>query len=301
MEHWNEEHIPNQSDRQVIVTGANTGIGFETARIMANKGANVILACRNSEKGELAVRRILDQDSVAKVQFSRLDLADLDSVRDFSDKFLVENKRLDLLINNAGVMMPPESKTKQGFELQFGVNHLGHFALTIQLLPLIIATRKSRVVCVSSQAHRGGSIVFNDLNFKKRRYAPWSAYSQSKLANLLFVLALQKLLTGTTTIAVAAHPGWTGTDLQRTFTFARLMNPFFAMSATQGALPTLRAAVDQNVKGEDYYGPHGFAEMRGFPIKVMTSLAARNQEDAKRLWTASEALTGVSFSETAPV
>jgi NAD(P)-dependent dehydrogenase (short-subunit alcohol dehydrogenase family) len=292
---WTRDDIPDQTGRIAIVTGANTGIGYETARALAHEGADVTLACRSREKGEAAVARVAAEQPRGRVAFAALDLADLDSVRRFAVEFQESHDRLDLLLNNAGVMVPPESRTKQGFELQFGVNHLGHFALTGQLLDLLRATPAARVVAVSSTAHKMGTVNFDDLDFTTRGYDPWRAYGQSKLANLLFTFELQRRLEaeGADVIAVAAHPGWTGTDLQRHAWYVRLMNVVVAMSPAQGALPTLRAATDPDVRGGDYYGPHGFQEMRGYPVRVGTTEAAKSTEDAARLWKVSEELTGV--------
>jgi NAD(P)-dependent dehydrogenase (short-subunit alcohol dehydrogenase family) len=291
---WTHDDIPDQSDKIAIVTGANTGIGYETARALAKKGVRVILACRSREKGEAAVARIAAEQPQSRADFAALDLADLDSVRALAESFVEQNNRLDLLINNAGVMMCPESKTEQGYELQFGVNHLGHFALTALLLPLLRATPNARVVTVSSQAHRSGKMTFDDLNFTKRGYDAMGAYAQSKLANLLFTLELQRKLdtAGDDTVAVAAHPGWTSTDLQRHTWWARMLNPLFSMSPDKGALPTLRAATALDVKGGEYYGPQGFQEMRGYPVRVGTTDAAQSIGDAARLWTVSEEMIG---------
>lgn len=292
---WTHDDIPDQSGRVAIVTGANTGIGYETARALARKGAQVTLACRSREKGEAAVARIAAEEPRGSVTFAALDLADLDSVRRFAKAFADSHDRLDLLVNNAGVMVPPASKTKQGFELQFGVNHLGHFALTGLLLDLLRKTSGARVVSVSSAAHRMGAMDFDDLDFETRGYDPWAAYGQSKLANLLFTFELQRRFEGEgeDAIAVAAHPGWTGTDLQRHAWYVRLMNLVIAMTPEQGALPTLRAATAPDVQGGEYYGPHGFQEMRGYPVRVDTTDAARSREDAARLWQLSEERTGV--------
>jgi NAD(P)-dependent dehydrogenase (short-subunit alcohol dehydrogenase family) len=296
---WTYDDVPEQGGKTVIVTGANTGIGFEAARALVRKGARVILGCRGREKGEAAVAKIVAEQPKGHTDLALLDLADLDSVRRFADSSIRESERLDLLINNAGVMACPESRTVQGFERQFGVNHLGHFALTALLMPHLRKTRQARVVTVSSQAHRTGSIAFDDLDFTKRGYNPMGAYGQSKLANLLFTFELQRRLeaSGADTIAVAAHPGWTATDLQRHAWYARWLNPLFAMSAEKGALPTLRAATAPDVKGGEYYGPGGFYEMRGYPKRVSASDSALSLEDAARLWTTSEELTGVRFGD----
>jgi len=294
---WSYDDMPEQVGKTAIVTGANTGIGFETARALAKKGSRVVLACRSREKGDAAVAKIAAEKPKGNVKFAALDLADLGSVRAFAEGFAAENGGLDLLINNAGVMMCPESKTEQGFELQFGVNHLGHFALTVLLMPLLRVTPKARVVTVSSIAHRSGKMTFEDLNFTERGYNAMAAYGQSKLANLLFTFELQRKFetAGADTIAVAAHPGWTSTDLQRHTWWARMLNPLLAMTSEKGALPTLRAATAGDVKGGEYYGPNGFQEMRGYPVRVGTKDEAKNTEDAARLWAVSEESTGVPF------
>jgi len=294
---WTFNDIPDQTGREVIVTGANTGIGFETARMLALKGARVTLACRNTDKGLAAVDRIRTEAPTAIVVQEQLDLSDLTNVEAFASRIRDRHDRLDLLILNAGVMVPPESKTAQGFELQFGVNHLGHFALTGALLPLVKATAGARVVAVSSTAATRGAMNFEDLQFEKRGYAPWPAYGQSKLANQLFTRELQRRLraAGSSVRVTAAHPGWTATDLQRTSTLTRFLNRFFAMQPPQGALPTLRAAVDPAVGGGDYFGPNGFLQMRGHPKKIDMVKAAYNESDAARLWEVSEALSGVRY------
>jgi NAD(P)-dependent dehydrogenase (short-subunit alcohol dehydrogenase family) len=297
MNAWTFDDIPNQSGRTVIVTGANTGIGFETARALALKGAQVTLACRSLDKGRAAVNRILAESAEAAVSSEQLDLSDLRNVEAFARRFPDEHERLDLLILNAGVMVPPESKTAQGFELQFGVNHLGHFALVGALLPLVKATEGARVVVVSSTAASRGIMHFDDLQFEKRSYAPWQAYGQSKLANQLFTLELQRRLraAGSSVLVTAAHPGWTATDLQRTTRLVRFLNRFVAMKPAQGALPTLRAATDPEANGGDYYGPTGFLQMRGYPKRVGMVKRAHDAGDAARLWEISENLTGVRY------
>ena len=301
MSAWTFDDIPEQTGRKAIVTGANTGIGYEAALALARRGAHVILACRSVDKGREAVGRILAEAPDASAVLEQLDLADLDNVEAFAGRYAAQNDGLDLLILNAGVMVPPESKTAQGFELQFGVNHLGHFALTGRLLPLVQATEGSRVVVVSSSAANMGKMVFDDLQFEKRGYAPWPAYGQSKLANQLFTRELQRRLkaAGSPVLVTAAHPGWTATDLQRSSSVASFFNPFFAMKAPQGALPTLRAAVDPEAGAADYYGPHGIMQMRGYPKRVDMVKRALDDGDARKLWEISEELTGVRF-ELAP-
>lgn len=293
---WNENNIPDQSGRVAIVTGANSGIGWDTARMLAQKGATVIMACRNLDKANPAADEIRALKPSGKVIVMQLDLGDLDSVRAFANEFRSQYNRLDLLINNAGVMMPPYGKTRQGFELQFGTNHLGHFALTGLLVDLMNATGHARIVTVSSGAHNFGDIQFDDLNWEAN-YNPTRAYGQSKLANLLFTYELQRKLEATShsTIAVAAHPGWTATNLQQHAGVFRILNPFLAQSTDMGALPTVYAATAPDVKGADYYGPGGLWEMRGYPKKVESNKKSHEQAVAQRLWAVSERLTGVQF------
>lgn len=297
MSRWTFDDIPDQSGRKVIVTGANTGIGFETAKALAARGAEAVLACRSAPRGQEAVDRILKELPNASARLEHLDLSDLEDVKAFAARFVERNDRLDLLILNAGVMVPPEGRTKQGFELQFGVNHLGHFALAGALLPLLQRTEGSRVVVVSSTAALRGAIDFDDLNFDKRRYAPWPAYGQSKLANQLFARELQRRLraAGSPVLVTAAHPGWTRTDLQRTSAAASFLNPFVGMKPPQGALSTLRAATDAMATEGDYYGPDGFLQMRGYPVRIDMVKQARDAAVARRLWEVSEELTGVHY------
>ncbi len=297
MKAWTFDDIPDQAGRTAIVTGANTGIGLETARMLAMKGARVVLACRNVEKGRGALERIAADKPSGRVTVEALDLSDLESVEAFATAFAAKNDRLDLLIDNAGVMVPPLGRTKQGFELQFGTNHLGHFALTARLLPLLERTPGSRVVVVSSAAQSAGRIAFDDLAWERRSYSPWAAYGQSKLANMMFALELQRRLdaVGSRVRVTAAHPGWTATDLQRTAGVARLFNPLFAMKPAEGALPTLRAATDPAASGGSYWGPSGFLEMSGPPVPARIPGRARDAAVAARLFDESEKLTGVSF------
>lgn len=301
MSRWTFDDIPDQSGRSVIVTGANSGIGFETARALAHKGARVVLACRSLDRGREAMEKIVAETAEAEVTVEQLDLADLRNVEDFAERYETGHDWLDLLILNAGVMVPPASKTAQGFELQFGVNHLGHFALTGALLPLLRATEGARVVVVSSTAAKIGTMRFDDLHFEKRGYSPWPAYGQSKLANQLFVRELQRRLqaAGSSVLVTAAHPGWTMTNLQRTSGMASFFSPFFGMKPPQGALPTLRAATDPRATGGDYYGPDGLFEMRGYPKRVEMARQAKNDSDAARLWEISEELTGVRYELSA--
>jgi NAD(P)-dependent dehydrogenase (short-subunit alcohol dehydrogenase family) len=295
MKRWNLDRIPDQTGRVVVVTGANTGIGFETAAALAEKNARVVLACRNAQKAGGAIERILVRTPAADLEFLELDLASLSSVERFAAVFHSEHDRLDLLINNAGVMAPPLGHTEDGFELHFGCNHLGHFALTGRFMGHLEATPGARVVTVSSLTHRMAAFDFDNLNAEKG-YRKMAAYGQSKLANLLFTFELQRRLerTGSKVLAVAAHPGWTVTEIQRHSPMIEFFTPL-APGPDRGALTTLRAAVDPQARGGDYYGPRGIFELMGYPKKVRTSSAARNVTDAQRLWRISEELTGVCY------
>jgi NAD(P)-dependent dehydrogenase (short-subunit alcohol dehydrogenase family) len=301
MKAWTFNDIPDQTGRVAIVTGANTGIGLETARMLAQKGADVVLACRNPEKGEAALAQIQADKPAGKASLMALDLSDLDSVASFAAAFGKAHDRLDLLVNNAGVMVPPLSRTKQGFELQIGTNHLGHFALTGRLLPLVLRTKGARVVTVASTAASFGRIDLDDLSWERRKYDAWRAYGQSKLANLLFFQELSRRLAaaGSAVRATGAHPGWTATDLQRTAGFARFFNPYLAMKPHDGALPTMRAACDPDAASASYWGPDGLFELRGAPAPARIIKPARDEAMAARLWALSEKLTGVTFSFTA--
>ena len=294
---WTENDIPDQTGRVAVVTGANSGIGFETARALAVKGATVVLACRNLAKGQEALEKITTAHSVARVDLMVLDLSDLQSIREFAHVFKEKYDRLDLLINNAGVMVPPYSKTREGFELQFGTNHLGHFALTGLLIDVMINTGSGRIVNVSSMAHKAGKIDFDDLQWDTRQYKPWQAYGDSKIANLYFTSELQRRLNekGAAVKVTAAHPGWTATDLQRNSGIVRFLNNFFAQKPEAGAWPTLLAAVDSIANGGDFYGPRGFMEMKGHPQKVKTNKLAEDPTIAARLWDVSEQLTDVRY------
>ena len=297
-EKWTAANIGDQSGRVAMVTGSSSGIGYEAARVLANKNAEVIIAVRNQVKGDAAVGKIKAQNQNADVKVMILDLANLKSIKNFANDFKAKYSKLDLLINNAGVMMPPHSKTEDGFELQFGTNHLGHFVLTAQLMELLKQTENSRLVNVSSGAHNYGNINFDDLTWEKRKYKPMSAYGDSKIANLYFTFELQNRLSkdGSSPMVTAAHPGWTATELQRHSGLFDFLNNFFAMKIERGTLPTLRAAFDENAQSGDYFGPDGFKEMRGDPVRVESNKLSHNKEIAKKLWDVSEELTGVKFS-----
>lgn len=303
---WVETHIPSQGGKVALITGANSGLGFEAAQVLATKGARVILAVRNAAKGERAATEIRRTVPAAQLELLPLDLASLASIRRAAVEVLRTYDRLDMLINNAGVMAIPRRLTADGFEMQFGVNHLGHFALTGLLLPRLLQTPAARVVTVSSSAHFLGRINFADLQ-GERRYQPWLAYGQSKLANLLFAYELQRRLAaaGGQVISVAAHPGYAATNLQTvgpemagSALGQRLMalaNRLFAQSAAMGALPEVYAATSPDVCGGDYIGPDGRLGQSGFPKKVASSRRAHDQVVAARLWGVSEALTGVKY------
>jgi NAD(P)-dependent dehydrogenase (short-subunit alcohol dehydrogenase family) len=297
MSKWTQADIPAQTGKLALVTGSNSGIGFEAARILAERGATVVLACRGASKADEARARILSKRPDVEIIPMPLDLADLDSVRAFAQAFTARFDRLDLLLNNAGVMMPPASTTKQGFELQFGVNHLGHFALTGLLLDRLRSTAGARVVNVSSQAHRQGRIDFDDVDFRKRGYDRMLAYCQSKLANLLFTFEAARRFAAAEidVLVAAAHPGWTRTNLQQYWNMANLFNPLLAMPPAKGALPSLRAATDPDVRPGDYFGPRGFYQFWGYPKRVGTTKRARNEADAAQLWELSELRTGVRY------
>ena len=293
--HWTEADVPDQTGRVVIVTGANSGLGYETARVLAQHGASVVMACRNAQKAEAAASKIRALNPKGEVVVMNLDLSDLKSVQDFAEAFRAGHDRLDLLVNNAGIMVPPLGRTAQGFETQFGVNHLAQFALTAQFMDLLESTPGARVVNVSSAAHRFGRINFGDLNWNARKYAAMPAYGQSKLANLLFTYELQRRLAGAgkDVLAVAAHPGWASTGLQGQDSGSQLANRLFAQPQDMGALPTLYAATASEVVGGGYYGPSGVLELSGTPERVPSNARSHDAQDARRLWEVSEELTGM--------
>ena len=304
-EKWTAADIPDQGGRTAVVTGANSGLGLITARELARKGASVILACRNTGKGDEAAAAILQDRPAGEVEVQALDLADLSSVHAFAE---AQAEPIDLLVNNAGVMGIPRRETKDGFEMQFGVNHLGHFALTGLLLPALRKAGDPRVVTLSSTAHKFGRMNFDDLQ-GRRRYFRWSAYGQSKLSNLLFAFELQRRAdeAGLELTSVAAHPGYAATNLQTRAGEAgglltrvedllmAVSNHVVAQSDEMGALPQLYAATVPELPGGSYVGPDGFQEQRGHPRLVGTTSAARDGAAARRLWQVSEELTGVQY------
>ena len=303
MDKWTAERIPDQSGRLAIVTGANSGLGEVTARELARAGARVVLACRNLQKGEGARRAIETAVPGAQLELEELDVASLDSVRAFAERYRGAHERLDLLINNAGVMATPRRRTADGFELQFGTNHLGHFALTGLLIGTMEGRDDARVITLSSSpAYRLGRIAFDNLG-GERRYFRWSAYTQSKLANLLFMLELDRRLraAGSTTKSLGAHPGYAATNLQSAGPplvdrlVMHVLNRVIAQSADMGALSTLYAATQPGLDGGTFVGPDGFLEQRGHPKRVWPNRAAQDENVAGRLWEVSEQMTGVRF------
>lgn len=287
--------------KTAIITGANSGLGLETAKIFAGRGARVILAVRDIEKGKTAVQEIKEEYSGATVEVMQLDLADLDSVHAFAEAFISRFDSLDLLINNAGVMTPPYAKTKDGFELQFGSNHLGHFALTGLLLPLLLQTEDSRVVTLSSLAHRKAAIDFENLD-GSQGYKGMKFYGQSKLANLMFATELDKRLKqhGISTLSLACHPGISATNLfklggrEMPRIFSGLMHRYL-QPAAMGALPTVYAATDPAIKGGEYIGPDGIGNRRGYPALEEPDPAVKDEALRQKLWQVSEELSGVTF------
>jgi NAD(P)-dependent dehydrogenase (short-subunit alcohol dehydrogenase family) len=303
--HWTAQDVGDQSGRVAVITGANSGLGLETARVLAAHGATVVLAGRDPGRTSAAADGIRGQQSDAAVETAEVDLASLESIRKAAADLTARFPRLDLLINNAGVMFPPHTLTKDGYELQFGTNHLGHFALTGLLMPSLLATPGSRVVTLSSNGHRAGRMNFADLQ-SSRHYNKYTAYGRAKLANLLFTYELQRRLSVAKkqTIALAAHPGTARTELTRHMSAvsAGAMSPRFAVvnswmvqDAKMGALPTLRAATDPNAIGGTYYGPDGFMQLTGYPVVVTSSGRSQSREDQRRLWVESEQLTGIKY------
>jgi len=301
-EKWTTDNIPDLSGKVIIVTGGNSGLGYESVKAFADKGAEVILTSRSIEKGEVAKSEIGAIEG--KIVVMQLDLMDFASIKNFAEAFKSNYQRLDVLLNNAGIMTTPYFLTKDGMEAQNGTNHFGHFALTGYLIELIKNTPESRVVNVSSNAHKWGKMDFNNLLFEDGKdYTPMKSYGRSKLANLLFTYQLQSRFEkdNTNSIAVAAHPGSSQTNLGRYIEgkfFFKVLDPLFKLMSqdqAQGALPQIRASVDPEVKGGDYYGPNGFGEMTGLPVLVPSNKASHNKEDAIKLWDVSEKLTGVKY------
>ncbi len=302
---WTAEDVPDQRGRTVVITGANSGIGLEAAKVLAAHGARLVLAGRDRARTAKAAEEVTAAAAADQAETAELDLASLESVRAAAADIRARFPRLDLLINNAGIMFTPHGLTKDGFELQFGTNHLGHFALTGLLLPALLEVPGSRVVTVSSNGHRGGRINFDDL-MRTRHYSRYTAYGQSKLANLMFTYELQRRLSaaGAQTIATAAHPGTARTQLTRHMSPLasasmsgrfHALNSWWVQDAAMGALPTLRAATDPAATGGAYYGPDGLLQLTGYPVLVRSSGRSQNAETQRRLWAESEKLTQVSY------
>ncbi|MCT4664171.1 MAG: oxidoreductase [Flavobacteriales bacterium] len=291
---WNPSQIPNQNGKTVLITGANTGLGFQTALEFAKKNASVIMAGRNEQKIQLAISQIKSKIPNAQLEAGIVDLSDLDSVKNFAQEILQNHEQLDILINNAGVMFPPASKTKQGYEMQFGVNFLSHFALTAHLYDLLNSTSNSRVVTLSSIAHKNGTIDFENLKLEKP-YDKFREYGQSKVADLIFTIELQRRLQKyqSKTLSVAAHPGISKTELLRTDN-PNMIHEFPHMTANQGAFSSLFAATEP-ISGVTYVGPNGEGEMTGFPAPAFIAEYAKSKEIGKKLWEYSNQELGTKF------
>lgn len=294
---WKAQDVAHQSGKIAVVTGSNTGIGFQVALILADKGAHVVLACRNLEKAETAREKMLKSSPHAQIFVEELDLADLSNVEAFATRLKKSHQHVDILINNAGVMIPPQSTTKDGFELQIGTNHFGHFALTLHMMPLLSAAEKPRIVTLSSIAHWSGVIDLEDINGEKKKYNKWGMYSQSKLANLLFALELDRRLkaAGSHIESFGSHPGYSNTDLQRYSLAWRILNPLFGIQPIKGAAPTLYAATEPDAIAHRYWGPIGLLEARGWTGKAKITSRAADEEMARKLWEYSESLLGIHF------
>lgn len=304
MDTWNVSDIPDLTGKKVVVTGGNSGLGYEAVQIFAEKNAFVILTCRTMAKGRSAVDKIKNENIKKNIRIMILDLSDLESVNTFVELFKSEFKTLDILLNNAGIMTTPYGLTKDGLEQQSGVNHFGHFALTAKLFPLLKNTDNSRIVNISSLAHKSGDMDFNNFLFENgSEYTPMKAYGRSKLSNLHFTYELNRRLESSKTNirSFAAHPGGSNTNLARSiedkfwFKFFKPLLQIFTQSAYNGCLPGVRACLDTTLNGGEYIGPNGFMEVKGKPVIVQSNKASHNSEDSKQLWDLSEKLTGVKF------
>lgn len=294
---WTADNISDQSNKIIVITGASSGLGKEATKVLAKKNATIIMAVRNVKKGEIVAAEIRTEVPDAKIEVLQMDLGSLKSIKAFSESFSSSFDRLDILINNAGVMACPYSTTEDGFEIQMGTNHLGHFALTGHLMPLLKSTKNSRIVATSSVAHRQGDIDFSDLNWEKRKYKTGKAYGDSKLANLYFAYELAKRLGKDCNQpkVTIAHPGWTKTDLDRHSGLFQFLGNIVAQTVEMGTLPSLRAATDETAQSGDYFGPSRMLELRGNPVLVNSNKRSHDADKAKKLWNMSEELTGVTY------
>ena len=294
---WSNKNIANQKDKVIIITGASSGLGKQATKVLAYKNATVIMAVRNIIKGEQVAQEIKSTQSDAQIEVMELDLNSIASVTSFVTEFSKSFEKLDILINNAGVMACPFSKTKDGLEIQMGVNHMGHFALTGLLMPMLRKSKAGRVVATSSMAHKQGNINFDDINWANRNYSTTKAYGDSKLANLYFAyeLARKCKVEGNNIKVTAAHPGWTNTDLGQHSLVFSFLSPLLGQGVENGTLPTLRAATDESANAGDYYGPSGWQEIKGFPVIVPSNKLSKDTGKAKKLWDVSEELTGIKY------
>ena len=296
---WNNNDIPDLTEKTIIITGANSGIGLEVTKAFAAKNALVIMACRNLEKAKDAESLIREEYPKASLKLIKLDLADLSSIKNFVNEFKRQFSTLDILCNNAGLMMTPYDKTKDNFELQFGTNHLGHYALTGQLLDVLKNSKEARVITMSSMVHRFGKINSNDINWEERKDKKLGAYGQSKLANLIFAYDLQRKFEKNNIKnikSIGAHPGWSATKLQRYSWYLRIGNKFLGQNAKMGALTMLYGAIANDIEGGEYIGPRKLFAMRGHPKKVKSSKLSKKEDVAEDLWKISEELTGISYN-----
>jgi NAD(P)-dependent dehydrogenase (short-subunit alcohol dehydrogenase family) len=306
MAKWSASDIPDQTGRTILITGANSGLGLRSAEALAAAGARVLMACRNATKAAAAQQQVAAQATGPAPEVVPLDLSDLDDVATCAKRLADDLERIDVLMNNAGVMAVPKARTAQGFEMQMGTNHLGHFALTGRILPLLLAADAPRVITISSFGHKPGRIRWDDPNWEKGRYLAWPAYFQTKLANLLFTAELDRQAGehGDRLLAAAAHPGYAATNLVASGPGSanaimrgggKVVDKLLGQADSMGALPQLYAATMPDVEGNDYYGPDGLMEQRGHPTKVGRTRKAQDPEAAKRLWAMSEDLTGVTY------
>lgn len=292
---WNVENIPNQTDKIIIITGATSGLGKQATKVLATKDATVIMAVRNTKKAEIVANEIRLEHSEAKLVIRQLDLSSLKSIKTFAADFLKSYDKLDILINNAGVMACPYSKTEDGFEIQMGTNHFGPFALTGLLFDILKKTPDSRIVSTSSFAHLQGNINFSDLNWETRKYNRAKAYADSKIANLYFTYELAKKCEAGHPLVTVAHPGWTKTELDRHSGIAAFLGNILAQKVEMGTLPTLRAAFDTEAKPGDFFGPNGLFGIKGYPVIVKSNKLSHDEIIAKKLWDMSEKMTGVKY------